>query len=502
MPCRIKGLALTVSALSMLTAGPAAWSPLEAQSLFRANDQTRDGFRRLDEDKPDYGEERNDERGQGEAGSGGENNGLRGSVSEEAETSTSRQDGESTDPRLVRTPETPKALAVDEDPVRDPPEEEDPYAAQGIRVGGFLLFPELAVESVYNDNIFLSPARPEGDWALELTPSLSLRSDWSRHSLEANVSGVRSYHEEFETENDETFSANVTGQIDIRRDTNIIASTGYSKSLEDRGSNDFPSNAAERAATRNRDASFEGNHTLNRVTLTLRGELSDENFDNSVASDGSTIDNSERDFTEQRLTGRVAYEFQPGVQAFVEASTNDRDFERKTDSNGLLNGSSGHEVQAGLAFKLTGKLTGEASAGYALQTPDEPTLKDVNGLIFNAALEYKATALTTLRLDAASEVEETTSADSAGSINRSVEFSVEHRPRRNIILGASIAYENEKFSGTNETVEDVTAGMTGEYLFTPSVGLIVSYEHGESISSTPGSDYSTDEVRMGMRFRR
>lgn len=506
MPHRIRNFATILSALAVLAVIPAAWTPLEAQTLLRKSERPIDGLRRLGEDLPDYGEEKNNADGQGEAGSEQGNNGLRGSVSEEEEAQGSRQAGVDAEAPLERITEEedklPKALAVDEDPVREEAEEEDPYAAQGVRLGGFLLFPELAVESVYNDNIFLSSTRPEGDWALELTPSLSLRSDWSRHSLEANFSGVRSYHEEFETENDETFSANVTGQLDIRRDTNIIASTGYSKSLEDRGSNDFPSNAAERAATRNRDASLEGNHTLNRVTLTLRGELSEENFDDSVASDGSNIDNSDRDYAEQRLTGRVAYEFQPGVQAFVEASTNDRNFERKTDSNGLLNGSSGHEVQAGLAFKLTGKLTGEASAGYALQTPDERTLKDVNGLIFNAALEYKATALTTLRFDAASEIEETTSADSAGSINRSVEFSVEHKPRRNIILGASIAYENEQFSGINETDEDVVVGLTGEYLFTPSVGLIVSYEHGESMSSTPGSDYSTDEVRMGMRFRR
>jgi len=399
------------------------------------------------------------------------------------------------------TPEPLEPLDVAEDPVLETIEE-DPYAPIGVRMGSFLLFPELAAESVYNDNIFLSSIRPEGDWALALTPALRVQSDWSRHSLEANVGGEYSFHERFRTEDDESFAADVTGQIDLRRSTNIVASAGYSRAFEDRSSSDFPANAAERPLVRSNDWSLGGNHTFNRLTLTLRGDVSTDNYGDSVAVDGSLIDNSGRDYTERRLTSRAGYEFQPGVQAFVEGSVNERDFVEAVDSGGQLNGSSGHDIQAGLAFKLSGKLTGEASAGYALQTPDDPTLKDVDGLIFNAALEYKPTALTTLRFDAASQVAETTVTGSAGSINRNVEFSAEHRPRRNIILGASIGYQNEKFSGTGETDEDWTTGLTGEYLFTPSVGLIVSYEHVESTSSVPGNDYSTNEVRMGMRFRR
>lgn len=499
MPHRFKSIAMSLSATAVLIMLAADCSPLLAQALDRAGRNRlydeRDRQEAADRENPD----REEQDGQQSSP-----NGLRGTVSDDETAKPDTLGLRPGDDQLVPVdtrPERPKALDVDEDAVLETVET-DPYAAIGVRVGGFLLFPELLAESVYKDNVFLSPTQPEGDWALELTPSLAVRSDWSRHSLQANISGLRSFHERFKTEDDETFSTSIAGQLDIRRDTNIKASAGLSHSLEDRGSNDFPANAAERAATRSTDAMLEGNHTFNRVTFTLRGEASEENFDNSLAADGSTIDNSQRDYIEHRLTGRAAYEFQPGVQAFIEASTNDREFARRLDDNGLLNGSSGHDVQAGLAFRLSGKLTGEASAGYALQTPDASTLKDVDGLIFNAALEYKASALTTFRFDAASEIAETTTAGSAGSINRSAVVSVAHRPRRNIIVGASLGYEHEKFSGTDETSEDWVTALTGEYLFTPSVGLVVSYEHAESLSSIPGSDYSTDEVRMGMRFRR
>ncbi|MEM8743801.1 MAG: outer membrane beta-barrel protein [Pseudomonadota bacterium] len=387
-------------------------------------------------------------------------------------------------------------------PPRDVGDEVDPFAPLGIRLGSFLLFPELGAERVYDDNVFLSATNPQGDWRYELTPSLEIQSDWSRHSLIGTVSAVRSYYDNLSGENDKDFAAELTGRLDIRSTTNLVGSVSYAEEPEDRSSSDFPLDAADRALTRTKAASLEGNHTLNRVTLTLRGELESEDFDDATANDGSTINNDDRDYTERRITGRAAYEFQPGVAAFVEASANERDFVETTDDNGLLNGSSGYDVQAGLSFLLSGKLTGEASIGYAVQTPEETSQVDVSGVIFNAGLEWQATGLTTFRLDASSEVDETTDAGSAGSLIRSVELSVEHRPRRNILVGASVEYENEKFAGTNDEEEEWLFGVNGEYIFTPSVALTVAYQHANNTSNVPGNGYTANEVRFGVRVRR
>ena len=130
-------------------------------------------------------------------------------------------------------------------------EDEDPFAPLGIRVGSFLLFPELNTESVYSDNIFLSSTNPQSDWALEITPRLTVRSDWSRHSLIGTISAVRSYYERFESENEETFSAALTGQIDVRRNTNLVMQAGYSQNLGDRSDTDFPSDSSQRSKERN-----------------------------------------------------------------------------------------------------------------------------------------------------------------------------------------------------------------------------------------------------------
>ena len=52
---------------------------------------------------------------------------------------------------------------------------------------------------------------------------------------------------------------------------------------------------------------------------------------------------------------------------FVEGSINDRDYKQPIRSAGLRRGSSGYVLLSGMTFQMTGKLTGEISAGWGQQ---------------------------------------------------------------------------------------------------------------------------------------
>lgn len=410
-----------------------------------------------------------------------------------------RQPGDALNPNPLLGDQPPRPVAEGE---LDPDREEDPYAALGIRAGSFLLFPEVTADTVYTDNVFQSAVVKKGDWSVELAPSLAIRSDWSRHSLEFTTRALRSYHDRFQTEEDKTFSAGVAGQFDIRRRTNLVADANYIEYLEDRSSNDLPTDTAERPKIRNRDLSLEGNHAFNRVSLTLRGEIEEEAYGESILIDGTVENNADRDFTERRLTGRVAYEFRPDVAAFIETSVNEREFDEVVNRNGRLNSSKGYDMQGGLSFQLTGKLTGEVSAGYAIQKPDDTLLEDLDGLIVNAALEWQVTGLTTLQFDASSDIDESIDADSTGSLVTAATVSVEHRPRRHIVLGASLGYEHDEDSGAGELDQTWQLGLTGEYIISRSVALTAGYDYEKNIEDDSADNYSVNEVRFGVRVRR
>ncbi len=380
--------------------------------------------------------------------------------------------------------------------------ETSPYDATGIRVGSFLLFPELSVETVFTDNVLQSSTSARSDHAYALSPSLVLRSDWSRHSLEATLAATRSYYDDFQEQDDETYAGALQGRFDVTRRTAIQLDTAYLFDKEEVSSDDTPAGAAERTPFIIRSAEAELRHRFNRLTASLRGRLSDEDYDDVALIGGGTANNDDRDLTEREVTGRLSYEFRPGVAGFIEGSRNERDFDTPIDDNGIRSGSQGYRALTGLTLEFTGKLTGEIAAGFARQTPEETRLEDVSGLIFTAGLEWRATPLTTLRFDATSEIEETTLANSAGALVRRAEISVEHAFRENIIAGIAFGYEMEDFSGSGQQDRDYTAGITGEYLLTPSAALTGSYEFNKSTSSIPGNDYVENEVRLGFRLRR
>ncbi|RME94377.1 MAG: DUF481 domain-containing protein, partial [Alphaproteobacteria bacterium] len=276
----------------------------------------------------------------------------------------------------------------------------------------------------------------------------------------------------------------------------------HERDKEDIDSNDAPTGAAERTPFRVNSASLEASHRFNRLTASLRGTLSKEDYDDVALIGGGIANNDDRDLTERSFTGRLAYAFRPGVQGFVEASGNERDFVLALDDNGLRNGSSGYQLLAGISLAVSGKLDGEIAAGFARQKPDETSLEDVSGLILNGSLEWRATPLTTVRLEATSDVNETTSSNSAGSIERTVELSLEHQLRRNLVAGVSLGYAHERFSGSGQVDETYSLGLSGAYSLTRWLALTADYDHSREVSSVPASDYRENEFRVGVRLRR
>ena len=61
------------------------------------------------------------------------------------------------------------------------------YEAPGVRVGSFIIRPNLQETTGYNDNVLGVRGGP-GSWFMQTAPAISANSDWSRNRLGASVS--------------------------------------------------------------------------------------------------------------------------------------------------------------------------------------------------------------------------------------------------------------------------------------------------------------------------
>src|SRR5256885_4888001 len=94
------------------------------------------------------------------------------------------------------------------------------YDARGVRVGSFLLFPEIEADESFNDNIYASSnaTGKTASFVQGLKPSLKLNSDWSNHMLNFFATGSFAFYSADSSQNYQDFSVGADGRFDISRD--------------------------------------------------------------------------------------------------------------------------------------------------------------------------------------------------------------------------------------------------------------------------------------------
>lgn len=374
----------------------------------------------------------------------------------------------------------------------------EPYDPIGIRIGSFVLFPELEIGGSWYSNVFRSP-NAVSDSAFDVKPSARLVSNWSRHALEFRGTGGFSYFNDYDSENDDARLAEVRGRIDVTRRTNVQALASYEQAPESRSALDA-STSGPRAIVTTERAEAALNQRFNRLSLQFRGSIAEFDYG---SDDGGGADFSDRDYRQTEQTVRGTWEFKPSFSVFTEGAVNQRDYDTVASTDLIGRSSDGERYRVGVSFGNTGTiLRGEASIGYGVQTPDDRRLKAVDGLIFDANATWRMSELTSVLFTARSDVSETTTANVGGSFAHMAGVEVRHSLRRYLVASAGLAYSTQDSQDgvIDEGEFKTTLGL--EYFVNRDTILFGRYAHTTFDAVGSVSDYDADEVHIGVRFRR
>ena len=482
-----------MTAIALAAAGIIACAPVPVSAQSRDQDDpfSREINRENSEDREDNGEEEDSE-----------NDASDSSQNQESSVSDDTDEQAIADNR----PNIETLLDVTDDVLDDrnllglPPVIE-PYEPLGIRIGSFLLFPEFEAARSHSDNVFSSPTTKRSDWSTELVPSVELQSNWSQHSVSALVEFEKIIFDEFSSEDEKNLLASLRGRLDIGRRTRLEGETVFETQTESRGDINVPNSVTVQPTETSKSGALQLEHEFNRLTLRLRGELTEEEFEDVSLIGGGTFDNAARDNTNTEMIGRLSYELKPGVAVFVEGRGNEIELER-ANSNGLRLDSNGWVALGGLSLDIGGTITGEVGAGFAQQLPDHGTFQGVEGAILAANVIWTLNPLTQIRMDAAFDIETTILSNSIGSLVRTYGIEVEHAFRENMILTAGIAYETEDFASANQEEQTLDLVVEGEYLLNRMTAVVAGYEFSDFTSSDGSNDYKENLFRLGVRLRR
>ena len=131
-------------------------------------------------------------------------------------------------PTVAVIPTLPRPLRPKPDPA--------PFDAVGVDVGGLRLFPYVETDTGYdtNPNLLSDDVVPSA--YIYGGAGMKVQSNWSQHSLTADLRG--GYYDYFSvpTANRPNVSGTITGRVDVTRQTQINSQTTFSLSTEQPGS--------------------------------------------------------------------------------------------------------------------------------------------------------------------------------------------------------------------------------------------------------------------------
>jgi hypothetical protein len=405
-------------------------------------------------------------------------------------------------PRLCRRTLEPEAEPSAPPPLRGRILEPDPYAQVGYRVGNVALFPAIEQSIGYDSNPNRISGAKKGSAVLRTDGELRIQSDWSRHELSGILRGAYSDYPSVKSADRPEGSGRLNLRLDAARDTRIDLETRYLIDTQRPGSPELNAPTVKnRPLVSSVGASAGVTQRFNRVILGLRGNVDRVAYDDARLTDGTVLDQSDRDRTQYDARLRAGYELKPGWVPFVEGIADTRVFDRRVDDAGLRRSSDGRGVRAGSSFEITPVLAGVAAAGYMTRDYEDVRLSELRGPIADGALIWAPTPLTTVRLRGTAEMGDTSIAESNGVLFRRATVEVQHDLRRNLSLIGAVTVAEADYRGIDLHEEGFEGSVKLDYRLTRSVALRASFTHERLKSTDSGSDYTANVYLVGLRFQ-
>ena len=373
---------------------------------------------------------------------------------------------------------------------------DDPFAPVGIRVGTFILYPELIQTVGVSNNIDKDAKATKGAFS-ETILSTRLLSDWS--SNEAEFNSRLAYRKNFAGDAQQNPSAALDGRlrIDISRDTVATLRGAIDYEREDY------SDVLDDNALSGRADVFSGSlaatlsHDFRPVSLA--GTLTAARRSYSSLPAGSV----DEDYTTLTAALRTGYDLSPAVKPFVEASLGRRIFDvpDPIQRDGPSRDAWLPALRAGVTVDLREKLKGEIALGYAWNVPDDGAAAKTGTPTIDASLVWSPQRGTDVTLAGSTSFAPELNGLSATS-NYATSLAIAHSlgARTTLTAAASLGYEDSTVEDQDKLLLSGVAGFT--YWLNRQFALTGSYEHSRSFAVQPDNRYSADTLKLGVTLQR
>ncbi len=344
------------------------------------------------------------------------------------------------------------------------------YDAIGTDVDSFRLYPSVTTSAEATDNYLATETNRRGDVALTVRPEVAIRSQWSRHRLDATLFVDQSIHGNLSSENATQFGGLVGGVYDISRQTQVRGDLSYGRYVESRTSLGSLQGSIEPVKFTVFHAGLGIARQQGDLTLNANTSLDYRNFSDTFLPGRVRFDQDFRDVRTVAAGGSAQYSLRNGVGLIASVRYTDDRYTFRPGAPGFLRGTdinrnaSGFVLQGGVTLELSRLLLGTLQIGYLNRQYNDGRLRNFNGLSFDGNLLWNITPLTTLRFRASRSVEDTSSPLVAGNVRSDFHVYADHELYRYVILSGDAGYARFRPNGVGFGGNEVSIGASARYL--------------------------------------
>lgn len=405
---------------------------------------------------------------------------------------------------LLLAPGAAFAQTVTNQSVADRPHPD--YDPIGIDIGGFTLFPAVTATVEATDNYLATATNKKSDVYAVIEPEVVLRSNWSRHRLEARAYASPSFHANLPDEDTTQLGATAAGTYDISHSTSFRADLTGARFVESRSSLGAFRGTTEPVQYDLFRSGIGISHTISDLTLTATAGAERRNYHDADLIGGGVIDQDFRDVRQLTAGGSAQYALRNGIGVIVSGQYDRERYDFRPGSRGFVSGvdldreSSGFTLLGGVTLELSRLIFGTVQFGYLRRNYADPRLRDFGGFSYSADVLWNVTQLTSLRFRASRSIEDTSSTQIAGNTRSDFRVSVDHELYRYVLLNADVGYSTFRPNGPGVGGREYTVGAGGRYLVNRRLSFIGGVRYSGRSSDSIFLRYRAVSGNIGIRF--
>jgi hypothetical protein len=310
----------------------------------------------------------------------------------------------------------------------------------GVRLGGFMLHPQLEQGLGYDSNVF-GAAHPQGSWIVGTHPSLLVESDWSRNRIGGYADIADSRYLDQPRQGRMNWTASLGGALSVGRDQLTVGVAHFSLHQDRTELDALPSDAP--VAYQVQDVRAAYTIALNRVSLTPGLAFSSYRYDDTTIRGAPAPQGyRNRDVVQVSVSGRYELASQRNLLLVTRAmGTNYVTPQAGTASRD----STGYQVLMGFSDDADAVWRYRILLGWEMRAFRAAQYRASQAPIAEAAVIWSPSGMTTVTATLSRSIEDAAQEGIAGYTYTSARLVLDHEYLRNVLLQVSAGMQHADY---------------------------------------------------------